>query len=401
MRSMPASPGRPRVAVLSPFIDKRHGTERCVAEQVERLADAYEIHLYSNQIRDIDLDRIIWHRVPIPPGPHLFRYVFWLTANRICRWRDGKLRGLKPDVTYSAGVNCLDADVVSVHVLFSKVRGHAGYGLRLSHNPVKLWPRIIHRRLYYRLAEYVEKRLYKREGISLVAVSQKGASDLRERFGSGVEISVAYNAADSVRFTPAARLKLRSSARASLRLMDDTFAVLLIGNDWRNKGLPCLLEAVSKLPDSRLRLLIVGEDTPAAFLEMQQRLGMTGRVEYLPPRADVEFYYAAADVYTGPSLEDSFSLPPLEAMSSGLPVIVSRASGVSEIIHHGEDGLILEGTSDSGKLSEWLIRLASDEAWRRQLGEAAVNTAKKYTWEQNARQMQEQLEMIIQRRTNE
>lgn len=65
-----------RIAVVSPFIDKRHGTERCIAEQVERLACdyGYEIHIYSQRVKDIsvttDCGCIIWHRIPSIPGPH-------------------------------------------------------------------------------------------------------------------------------------------------------------------------------------------------------------------------------------------------------------------------------------------------------------------------------------------
>jgi len=50
-------------------------------------------------------------------------------------------------------------------------------------------------------------------------------------------------------------------------------------------------------------------------------LYLEGRVLFLPQRPDVEWYYAAADAYIGPSLEDSFALPPLEAMACGLSVI--------------------------------------------------------------------------------
>ena len=67
----------------------------------------------------------------------------------------------------------------------------------------------------------------------------------------------------------------------------------------------------------------------------------SGRVHFLPPRQDVEFYYAAADAYVGPSLEDTFALPPQEAMACGMPVIVSAENGTSEIITDGKDGLIL------------------------------------------------------------
>ena len=119
---MPTPVRRPRLVVLSPFLDKQHGTERCVAEQIEHLSSVYEIHLYSSRVEDVDLSGITWHRVSALPGPHLFGYIWWLCANRFQRWRDAKFRGIAPDIIYSPGVNCLDADVVSIHVLFSKVR---------------------------------------------------------------------------------------------------------------------------------------------------------------------------------------------------------------------------------------------------------------------------------------
>ena len=79
-------PPKLSIAVVSPFLDKRHGTEMCVAEQLERLACEYEIHLYSARVEDVDLTRIRWHRIPTLPGPHLAGYLWWFAANQVVRW---------------------------------------------------------------------------------------------------------------------------------------------------------------------------------------------------------------------------------------------------------------------------------------------------------------------------
>jgi glycosyltransferase involved in cell wall biosynthesis len=388
---MPTPVRRPRLVVLSPFLDKRHGTERCVAEQIERLAGTYEIHLYSSRVEDVDLTGITWHRVSALPGPHLFGYIWWLCANHIQRWRDAKFRGIAPDVIYSPGVNCLDADVVSVHVLFSKVREQIARG----NDRVTSWPVALHRRIYYRLIESLETKVYGRENIYLAAVSEKTAQDIRTRFGPKKYLSVIYHGVDCAKFNPQRRTDMRAAARTALGLPEDAFTVLFIGNDWRNRGLPCLLEAVSSLQDRRVRVLVVGTDSAAGYKETVERLGLTGRIQFLPPRPDVEFYYAAADAYAGPSLEDTFSLPPAEAMACGLPVITSRATGVSEIIHHGEDGLVLEDPTDAKTLSDWLARLANDADWRNQLGTAAAQTAARHTWDQNSAQLQQIIEQSL------
>jgi UDP-glucose:(heptosyl)LPS alpha-1,3-glucosyltransferase len=378
---------RPRIAIVSPFIDKRHGTERRVAECVQRLAGDYEIHVYSNRVDDVDLDRITWHRIPALPGPHLFGYVWWFLANHLWRWCDRQFRNLSYEVVYSPGINCLDAGVISVHVVFARLRRSVANEVRLSRNPVKTWPQLIHRRIYYRLIQFLEGRVYPRPDRPLAVVSRKVASDLSHYYGRADRVRVVYGGLDLSRFNPQRRASLRPDARASLGLDENDFALLLIGNGWKNKGLPSLLESAGMLQDSRLTVLVAGQDNPAPYQAAIEHHHLTGRVRFLPPRPDVEFFYAAADAYVGPSLEDAFAQPPAEAMASGLPVITSRQNGGAEIISHGSDGLILEDPEDIRTLAEWIRKLLEDADFRCHLGVNAARTARNFTWENSAAEM--------------
>jgi UDP-glucose:(heptosyl)LPS alpha-1,3-glucosyltransferase len=382
---------RPRIAVVSPFIDKRHGTERRVAEFVSRLANDYEFHLYSMRVEDIDLTPLVWHRVPSASGPLLLTYIWWFLANHIYRWRDRR-RGIIPDLVYSPGINCLDADVVSVHIVFSSLRRRLRNVLRLRENRIRDWPRMIHRRLYYRLIAALEPYVYARADMCLAAVSRRTASDLKRSYRALGEITVIYNGVDLECFSPEHRARLRSCSRRALSIQDNEFVLLLIGNDWRNKGLHCLLEAMAQLADPRVRALIVGSDNPAPFLPLMNRLGLQRQVLFCPPRSDVEAYYAAADAYVGPSLDDAFAQPPAEAMACGIPVITSRTNGTSEIITHQCDGLILEDPAGSAALADMIRVLVADPLLRGRLGEAAVKTAGQFTWQRNAAQMRELFE---------
>jgi glycosyltransferase involved in cell wall biosynthesis len=378
---------RRRIAVVSPFIDKRHGTERRVAECVNRLADDYEIHIYSNRVEDVDLGRVTWHRIPALPGPHLFAYLWWVAANHLWRWRDRRFRGLKPAVVYSPGINCFDADATSVHIVFARFRDCVKDELHLTRNPLVSWPQLIHRRLYYRLIETLEHMIYTRRDLALAVVSNKVGADLGYYYGRTQGISVVYGGLDPARFSPERRAQLRESARQKLSLSDNDFALLLIGNDWKNKGLLCLLQAAGRASNQRIKVLVAGRDNPAPFEEVIEKEGLKGRVFFLPPRADVEFFYAAADAYVGPSLEDAFAQPPAEAMASGLPVITSKNNGGAEIIRHGETGFIMENPTDADKLAEMIRTLISDPALCSSIGDAAAETARGLTWEENARQM--------------
>jgi UDP-glucose:(heptosyl)LPS alpha-1,3-glucosyltransferase len=118
----------------------------------------------------------------------------------------------------------------------------------------------------------------------------------------------------------------------------------------------------------------------------------------MPPRKDVEFYYAAADVYAGPSLEDTFALPPAEAMACGLPVIVSAANGTCEIMTNEQNGLILSDSTNSLELAQMLRRLYEDQDLRKRLEQNAAETAGKYTWERNGRELSMIFGDIVRRR---
>jgi UDP-glucose:(heptosyl)LPS alpha-1,3-glucosyltransferase len=386
---------RPRLAVVSPFLDKQHGTERCVVEQVERLARDYEVHVYSNRVEDLDPATIVWHRIPALPGPHLFAYCWWFRANQLWRWWDQRVRGLRYDLIYSPGINCPDADVISVHIVFSEFYERMRDELKLRKNPVKTWPRLMHRRLYYSLITMLERRYYTREDIALVVVSKKVGDDLQRFYGRKNQLSLVYHGWDPSRFGYASRVGLRPQARQLLSIAEKAFAVLLIGNDWKNKGLPCLLDAVSRLDAPDICILAVGSDTNAPYASAIRRLGLQSRVRFLPIRPDVEFYYAAADVYVGPSLEDAFAMPPLEAMACGLPVIVSSQAGVSEVITHGVDGLILEDPRDAEALASMIGDLHRDAALRELLGKNAAQTAQRHTWDRNTEQLRAVIEQIL------
>ncbi len=174
--------------------------------------------------------------------------------------------------------------------------------------------------------------------------------------------------------------------------------LLLVGNDWKKKGLPTVLEALAGLGELPLCLLVVGEDDERPYRALLGQYALDERVRFLPPRADIAFYYAAADAYVGPSLEDAFAQPPAEAMACGLPAIVSSAMGAAEIVTDGQDGFVLDNPRDATGLRERIRRLYEDPALRARIGENAARTAETYTWERNATQMYAVFEQALERK---
>lgn len=384
-----------RIAVVSPFVDRRHGTERALAECLERFAQQpnVEIHLYSQRVEDLrgvglssqgpSGTRIMWHAVPAIPGPHLVKYLWWFIANHAQRFWDSRFRGLRFDLLYSPGVNTFGADAISVHVVFGEFYRRVRPRLRLRGTALSRWPVIMHRRLYYRLICFLEGLIYTRKGTALTAISQHSADCLKELYGRD-DVRVIRYGVDTAVFSPNARKARRDSERSSMEMDAGEFCLLLIGNDWKNKGLSALLSAVAECEKLPLKLLVAGSDDRREYYEAVQKLGVDAKVKFLEPSADVMKFYGAADAYVGPSLEDAYGLPILEAMACGLPVIASARAGASEILRDGENGFILQNPEDSRELAALLRKLCSEPDLCIHLGEEAARTAAVQSWAQHA-----------------
>jgi glycosyltransferase involved in cell wall biosynthesis len=387
-----------RIAVVSPFLDRAHGTERCIVEQIERFLrrPGCEIHIYSQSVRDLDVVRFrrssaspstpgkaIWHRIPALPGPHLLNFLWWYFANQALRWFHAKFRGLCFDLVFSPGINCADAGAIVVHIVFHEFFRLVGRDLRFRDAPLSSWPVLLHRIIYYNLIMALENRIYRDPRISLAAVSHLTAGELTAHFARQ-DVTVIPNAVDLARFNLPERLRRREPSRKILQLPETEFVLLLVGNDWKKKGLEPLLNAMAAIRHLPLRLLVVGRDNCVPFLEQIQRLNLAGRVLFLEPSSDIMHFFAAADVYTGPSLHDSFALPPIEAMACGLPVITSATNGGSQIITEGLDGFVLSDAHDGVALSLLISRLYEQPELWRSVGQNAARTAQSYSWGRNA-----------------
>lgn len=130
------------------------------------------------------------------------------------------------------------------------------------------------------------------------------------------------------------------------------------------KDIGCALRAVARLRDEGkaegLRLILVGDGPLGASLEAEAReLGIAGQVEFAGPRPDVENAYAGFDAYLNASVYEGMSNTLLEAMASGLPLIVSRVPGNAAWIREGENALFF-AAGDAAGLAERIGTMRND-----------------------------------------
>lgn len=398
-----------RLIVVSPFLDRQHGTELCIIEQIERFARSFHwtVELYSQKVSHVSgicpasqaatnsPPSIVWHKISDIPGPHLLKYLWWFSANQWRRRCDRRSGAVRPDLVYSPGINCFDADVIVVHIVFHAFYDQVRSALVLSRASLSTWPRLIHRKLYYKLIMMLERRIYRDQRPRLIAVSNHVAVQLKAYFQRD-DVTVIPNAVDTRRFSPAARIPKREDSRRTFGYSKDEFVLLLIGNDLKKKGLDTLLRALSSLKHLPIRSLVVGSDDVSMYRTLLDELGLRDRVRFEKPAVDVLPFYSAADAYVGPSLEDAFNLPILEAMACGLPVIASANAGASELVRDGETGFLLTDPLNDAYLAGLIGRLFADRTLCRDIGQSAAQQVQESSnWDENAKKTRQFLEETL------
>jgi glycosyltransferase involved in cell wall biosynthesis len=173
------------------------------------------------------------------------------------------------------------------------------------------------------------------------------------------EPAVVPNAVDHHHFRPGlegAAIRKRHGVPAEEKV------VLFVGRLVGHKGIDYLLRAA---PHVDARILVVGAgEKRKEYVERARRLGgrvtFAGRVSY----ADLPAYYAAADLFTLPSVGrlEAFGIAALEAMACGRAVVLADIPGMREIITDGVEGLLSEPMNDEDLAEKINTLLADDEA---------------------------------------
>ena len=154
------------------------------------------------------------------------------------------------------------------------------------------------------------------------------------------------------------------------------FTVLFAGRDPLGKGVLDLLDAARALsPRSRVLISSPADRRIGAHPSTGAQVGFIGQV----PAPEMPGLLRRVSVLVLPSLSDGFGLVALEAMASGLPVVVSDRCGVAELVTDGVDGFVVPA-ADPDALADRLRRLEADRDLRRRIGAAARRTALTHSW---------------------
>lgn len=200
-------------------------------------------------------------------------------------------------------------------------------------------------------------------------------------------VSVLPNCVDTAVFGARLPDEERAAVRQSLGFPEDCFVLLFCGRLVQAKGVRELLAALEKLPE-RVCLVLAGSTNYGLPVTEPYEREVRAMAERFGPRVaftgfvqpeGMPRYYAVADAVVMPSqVEEGAPLVALEGMAAGRPVIATRSGGIPEYLN-GDCGILVDREGDlPGALAAAVLRLQSDPALCRTMGEAGRAHAQQY-----------------------
>jgi glycosyltransferase involved in cell wall biosynthesis len=223
-------------------------------------------------------------------------------------------------------------------------------------------------------ARAIMRRLYSRcDGI--VAPAESTAAVLHAQ-RMNKHISIWSRGIDREQFNPERR---DMAWRRSLGIADDEFVIAFLGRIVMEKGLDVFSLAVKTLAERGVahRVLVIGDGPARPWFEQQLPVAI-----FVGQQVGCELAHALAstDVLLNPSITETFGNVTLEAMACGLPVVAAAATGATNLVRDGENGILVE-PGDTDAMADALQAYAENPELRRRHGLAGLAQAQTRDWD--------------------
>ncbi|MEO0514969.1 MAG: glycosyltransferase [Planctomycetota bacterium] len=209
----------------------------------------------------------------------------------------------------------------------------------------------------------------------IIAVSRRTKAVLVERYDlPDDKIEVVYNGIENGSANP--------DIKIPPKIAKDDKIVLFLGRVTMQKGPEYFIRAAKRVLEKmdRVKFVVAGTgDKIQELIEMVARAGIGPKVVFTGflRGDDVERVYKMADVYVMPSVSEPFGIAPLEAISHDVPVIMSKQSGVSEVIEHA----LKVDFWDTDEMANKIIAVLRHPPLGATMREHADLEVRKLTWE--------------------
>lgn len=351
---------------------KKGGAERIVIDIVRKLSGNSENHvkliLFANQIEYNVQDLLPLIEV-VPSTVQLSL----IKKNQLNISELQKTFDLfQPDVIHT---HLFEAEIVSRCCVFTKAKWFTHSHDRMkSFNNLSLFKiKSKHDLTNYFEKRFLLKRYKKNGGNHFIAISEDIQQFLKSVLPKELQnIHLLQNAIDVKRFEKPVDF-ISSNNNSVCRLIS-------VGRLDKNKNHQFLIDVILDLinKNASVHLTIVGEGDEREALEAKiVHLNLSHQISLVGLQEKVEAYLWNADLYIHSAITEGFGLTLVEAMAAGLPVISLNGGGNKNLIHHGENGFIIE-EQDVNLFSKSVIELFQNKSAYELFSKKAIGFANQF-----------------------
>jgi glycosyltransferase involved in cell wall biosynthesis len=230
--------------------------------------------------------------------------------------------------------------------------------------------------------------------LNLVASPTETAANLLREVNFPKEVCAVSNGLDLERFNPNNR-SVNINQKYNL---PDKLKLIFVGRLDKDKRIEVLLRAMTKILEKcDVQLVIVGKGVELGNLKkMAKELKIEGNVTFagFVPDEDLPSMYNACDCFVLACTVELQGLAAMEAMASGLPIVVVKALALPELVHEGENGYLFE-IDDSEALAGYVVKIMQDGELRKKMGQKSLEIISAHDIDKSVGQYESMYKQII------
>ncbi|MGG3925072.1 glycosyltransferase family 4 protein [Metabacillus fastidiosus] len=191
---------------------------------------------------------------------------------------------------------------------------------------------------------------------------------------------------------------MKTRLRKELKYKEDDFILFYAAELNYNKHQDLLINTVNLLKNKvpKLKLLLAGDgELKGKYEEQVRKLGLQDNVEFLGLRSDIPDLMKISDIAVASSRREGLPVNVMEAMATGLPLVVTNSRGHSDLVINGENGYVV-GQNDIKGFADSILELYKSQQKRCLFGEKGRNFVMPYTVERVKAELEEVYFKVIQ-----
>jgi UDP-glucose:(heptosyl)LPS alpha-1,3-glucosyltransferase len=355
------------IAVVIPKYGLIGGAEQFASELTPRLCvhKDYNFHVFANRWQKSDAP-ITFHQIPIISFPK------FLTTLSFAYFVQRRINRNNFSLVHSHE-RIFAADIFTLHGI-----------------PHRYWVHNVRRKqmsLYDLATDWVEKKLvYESNCKKFIAVSNLTKDIFLKEYKVDSEKVTVINPGVNLNDYAAKDKELcLTEIRKEYGFSSGEPVILFASMNFEIKGLDAVLLALTRLKARRknFKLIVAGKGNIRKYFQMARKTQIADSVVFTGSlnKEKLIQLYLAGDIYIMLSKFDTFGMVVLEAMAAGLPVIISGNVGAKDLVREGENGFVVNDTSDADYVAA-KIEVLLDENIRSSMAREALATAAQNTWAQ-------------------